>query len=46
LFKYLHEVRDSKSIKVVLCIGSPEKIKSREMIKFLGEFVSFEFKKW
>lgn len=39
LFKYLHEVRDSKSIKVVLCIGSPEKIKSWEMIKFLGELV-------
>jgi len=37
LFKCLHEVRDSKSIKVLLLIGSPEKIKRQAMIEFLGE---------
>jgi len=36
LFKYLHKVSDEKSIKVVLCVGSPEKIQQAEVIHFLG----------
>lgn len=37
LFKYLHKVRNSRTLKVILLIGSPEKIKRRQMIEFLGE---------
>lgn len=34
-FRYLHEVRSDKKIKVVLIIGNPEKLKRREMFEFL-----------
>lgn len=34
-FRYLHEVRSNKRIKVVLIMGNPEKLKRREMFKLL-----------
>ena len=37
LLDYLNEVSDDKGIKVVLMFGSPEKIKSQELIEFYGE---------
>ena len=37
LFDYLHEVSDNKSIKIVLILGSPEKIRGKDLIEFYGE---------
>jgi 2-(1,2-epoxy-1,2-dihydrophenyl)acetyl-CoA isomerase len=37
LLDYLNKVSDDKGIKVVLMFGSPEKIKSEELIEFYGE---------
>jgi len=37
LFDYLHEVSDDKGIKIVLILGSPEKIRGKELIEFYGE---------
>ena len=37
IFKYLHPVRDARSVRVVLLVGNPEKIKRREMMAFLAE---------
>lgn len=37
LFKYLHKTRTDESVKVILIVENPEKIKGKEMIEFLGE---------
>jgi 2-(1,2-epoxy-1,2-dihydrophenyl)acetyl-CoA isomerase len=37
LFDYLNEVSDDKGIKIVLILGSPEKIRGKELIEFYGE---------
>ena len=37
IFKYLHRIRDTRAVRVVLLVGNPEKIKRREMMAFLGE---------
>jgi 2-(1,2-epoxy-1,2-dihydrophenyl)acetyl-CoA isomerase len=37
MFRYLHSIRSDKSVKAVLLMGSPGKIKAREMIEFLCE---------
>jgi len=37
LLDYLHEVSDDKGIKFVPILGSPEKIRGKELIEFYGE---------
>lgn len=37
LFKYLHTASDSKTIKVLVLVGNPEKIKRNEMLAFIEE---------
>ncbi len=37
MLDYLHEVSDDKGIKIVLILGSPEKIRGKELIEFYGE---------
>jgi 2-(1,2-epoxy-1,2-dihydrophenyl)acetyl-CoA isomerase len=37
LFDYLHEVSDDEGIKIVLILGSPEKIGGKELIELYGE---------
>jgi len=37
LFDYLHEVSEDKGIKIVLILGSPEKIGGKELIELYGE---------
>jgi len=37
LFDYLHQAEDDRNIKVMLILGSPEKIRRKELIEFYNE---------